>query len=218
MPISAVVFDLDGTLVHSAPDLHAAANRMLSDFGLQTVSLDQIISFVGEGVPKLVERCLAAVDASNTPQDRALASFREHYLANPYALTEPYPGVVDLLEALQTHEIALGICTNKPIRMTNIILDGLGLSSFFQVVIGGDSLPVRKPSPQPLLNAFDALEVDAEFTLYVGDSEVDAGTAEAAGVSFALFEGGYRKAPADGLQAQYVFDNFPALKDYILKG
>lgn len=215
VPLSAVVFDLDGTLVHSAPDLHAAANAMLSDFDLPSVTLEAIISFVGNGVPKLVDRCLASVGAEELPAEQALAAFRKHYLAKPYELTRPYDGVVDLLLELRKNGVALGVCTNKPAHMTSVILEGLQLSSYFQAVVGGDSLPVRKPSPEPLWHSLDGLEVSVTEALYVGDSEVDAETAASAGVAFALFERGYRKTQVENMSTDFVFSDYDELGRYI---
>lgn len=212
----AVVFDLDGTLVHSAPDLHAAAVKMLEDLGLPPVTLAQVTSYIGNGVPKLVSRCLSASDAKSVPFDSALESFRTYYLANPYTLTRPYDGVVDMLESLKEIGLNLGVCTNKPMAMTECVLDGLGLAAFFRSVVCGDTLATRKPSADPLLLAFDQLGAESQGSLYVGDSEIDAQTAMAAGSDFALFSGGYRKTPMQELRTQFVFTNFSELTDFVV--
>jgi phosphoglycolate phosphatase len=213
--MKSIVFDLDGTLIHSAPDLHASACKMLEDFELPTLSLDQVTSFVGNGVPTLVPRCVDAVDGDAAIYDDALARFREHYLADPIALTAPYPGVIDLLTTLKSEGFNLGICTNKSDGMTTEVLRGLGLDGYFNVVVSGDTLPVRKPAPDPLHLAFEKLGASSADGLYVGDSEVDAETAGAAESTFALFAGGYRKTPAAELRTHFIFDDFADLLDFI---
>ncbi|WNK00877.1 phosphoglycolate phosphatase [Thalassospiraceae bacterium LMO-JJ14] len=214
--MSAIVFDLDGTMVHSAPDLHAAAVRMLGDFGLPPLSLGKVTSFIGNGVPVLVAKCLGESGAADVSHDDALACFREHYMADPATLSRPFPGVLHMLHILRHNGYQLGICTNKSADLTLEVLKRLDLVVYFDVVIGGDSLASRKPDPAPLLAAFDRLGADISNGLYVGDSEVDAATAAAAHCDFALFSGGYRKTPVEQLQARYVFDSFEALTDYIL--
>ena len=212
-----IVFDLDGTLINSAPDLHAAAVKMLQDFSKPELTLEQVISFIGNGVPTLVRRCLQAVDAEGVDYDAALESFREHYLAAPVDLSCPYEGVLEMLNALASNHFKLAVCTNKSEKMTIEVLKGLELQYFFEAVIGGDTLPVRKPSPDPLRLAFSRIGVNnCERELYVGDSEVDAETAEAVGCDFALFSNGYRKKPIEQLRTHFVFNDFKRLTEFII--
>ena len=201
--MKAVIFDLDGTLVHSAPDLHAAANVMLRKLGRQDVSLDQVVSFIGNGVPKLVERCLAATGG---PDDQALAIFSKAYAEDLTTLTKPYPGV---REALEQINLPMAICTNKPEAAARELCRDLTLD--FEVLIGGDSLDVRKPNKKPLLAARTALGVEPSDCLYVGDSVVDFQTAQAAEVQFAFFSGGYQLSPIDGLDPARCFENWDEL-------
>jgi len=213
--MNGVVFDLDGTLVDSAPDLHAASVRMLADFNKPPLTLENVISFIGNGVPTLVRRCLNAAVAEDVDYDAALAAFRRHYLDAPTALSCPYHGVIEMLDGLANEGFKLAVCTNKSESMTTEVLHGLGLSEFFQAVVGGDTLPVRKPDPEPLRLAFKLIEEQCDGGLYVGDSEVDAETAEAAGAAFALFSGGYRKTPIDEIRTHFVFDEFDQLVNFI---
>jgi len=131
------------------------------------------------------------------------------YNAASSALTRTYPGVVAVLSALQQAGHAMAVCTNKPEAPARAVLRDLGLARFFQVVIGGDTLAVTKPDPAPLHACIAALGGGA--TLYVGDSEVDAATAVAAGVPFALFTEGYRKTPVADLPHDVAFSTFEAL-------
>ncbi|WP_025310786.1 phosphoglycolate phosphatase [Roseicyclus elongatus] len=205
----AIVFDLDGTLVDSAPDLHAAVNRMLAEHGALPLSLETIIGFIGNGIPTLVRRVMTARGLPSSQEAQMIQRMLAHYNAQPADLSRPYDGVVNALTTLKQAEYALGVCTNKTLTPAIRILDALDLSRFFDVVIGGDSLPVTKPDPAPLLAAF--AELGADPALYVGDSEVDAETARRAGIRFGLFAGGYRKTPVEALPSTFVFDDFASL-------
>ncbi|MGF1503182.1 MAG: phosphoglycolate phosphatase [Paracoccaceae bacterium] len=207
---AVIVFDLDGTLVDSAPDIHRAAVAMLEGLGRAPVSLEQTVSFVGNGVGKLVERCLGAT--GGVPADGtgpALAAFRLAYDRAPAALTRPYPGVETALGTLAAAGHPLAVCTNKPEAPAREILAALGLAPRFRAVIGGDTTGVLKPDPAPLLAAIRAAGQGP--ALFVGDSETDAATAEAAAVPFALFTRGYRKSPVAAIRADAAFDDFARL-------
>ncbi len=209
-----VVFDLDGTLIDSAPDIAAAANVMLREIGREALPLPRIVAFVGSGVPKLVERCLDATGGRDEAGFRAaLAIFRRAYDADPATLTRPYPGVPEMLEALAGAGFALGVCTNKPEAPARAILEALGLAGRFGAVVGGDTLPVTKPDPAPLREAVSRLGGGA--ALFVGDSETDEATAKAAGLPFLFFTGGYRKKPAEAFAADFAFDRFEALAAHL---
>ncbi|TDL91364.1 phosphoglycolate phosphatase [Meridianimarinicoccus aquatilis] len=207
----AVVFDLDGTLIDSAPDLHAAGSQMLTEFGAAPVTPAQTRSFIGNGVPTLVERLMGAAGLGSDPSQHAacLAAFTRHYEASPTANTTIYPGVLAALDDLEAAGWTLGICTNKPEGPAVTILRAFGLLDQMKVVVGGDTLPVKKPDPAPLFHAFDALPDGPR--LYVGDSEVDAGTAQAAGIRFALYSEGYRKTPVADIPHDHAFADFAAL-------
>ncbi len=206
--MKAVIFDLDGTLVDSAPDIVHAANALLRARGRPGLEYDQVRSFIGNGVPKLVERVMEASGVENTPARFAdwVDGFVGIYAQNPIGHTKVYPGVVDLLTHLQGSNIALGVCTNKNHALTLPVLDGLGLGGFFGSVIGGDTLPVKKPDPAPLMKCME--ELNATDVVYVGDSEVDAATAVAARRPFALFTEGYRKSPVALIPHQVSFSDF----------
>jgi len=206
--MTAIIFDLDGTLVDSAPDIRAAANRMLESEGQTPLDLPTVISFIGNGLPKLVERAMRARDLPMERHAELTARTLAFYDAESTARTMPYPGLTKALTKLQAQGFALGVCTNKPAAPARDILAQLDLARHFEVVIGGDTLPVKKPDPAPLRAAFEALGREG---LFVGDSEVDAETAERAGVPFLLFTEGYRKQPIEALTHRARFDRYDAL-------
>jgi len=220
MPPLALIFDLDGTLIDSAPDIHATANAVFGVHGFPPVTLALVRSFIGNGVGVLVSRLLQHHGhASPLPGAQSdplhgdlVAEFITRY-ETAFALTRLYPGVGQALQQLALAAHPLGLCTNKPLGPTRAALRHFGLEPYLRVVIGGDSLALRKPHPAPLHAALAGLGV--QTGLFIGDSEVDAETALAASVPFALFTEGYRKAPPDTLGASLIFDDFAHFPDLV---
>ncbi len=212
MPAGAIVFDLDGTLIDSAPDLHAIANRVLASNGAQPINLPQARDFIGNGAGVFVSRMMAASGLGDdaTRHTQMLAQFSELY-KTATDLSVLYPGVIATLDALKGAGYQLGLCTNKPIEPTNTVLQHFGLTDYFSAVTGGDTLPQTKPDPAPLLHVFEQLGQPGAARLYIGDSEVDAATAQNANTAFALFTLGYRKTPTSELPHRYLFSDFTDL-------
>lgn len=208
-----IAFDLDGTLVDSVPDLSAAVNVMLSGEGMGPLDPTTVTGFVGNGLPKLVERAMAHVGLAPSEHARLTQVTLEAYKAEPAARTRVYPGVEEALARLKAGGHRLGLCTNKPHAPTVDVLEHFGLDQYFDVVIGGDSLPVKKPDPEPLLHTLVAMGDGP--ALFVGDSEVDAETALRAGVDFALFTEGYRKTSVESLPHRYAFSHFRELRGLV---
>ena len=209
--MASVIFDLDGTLVDSAPDIHACVNAMLAAMGEPPLTLAVVTGFIGGGVPTLIDRVLRASghDADPARKSRWQAAFMRLYDRNDSGLSRLYPGVAAALRDLAAQGHALGLCTNKPERPARKVLQAFGLTALFPVVIGGDSLARRKPDPAPLRAVAAALPPGP--VVYVGDSEVDAATAAAAAVPFLLFTEGYRKSPAADIAATARFARFADL-------
>ncbi|MAT91968.1 MAG: phosphoglycolate phosphatase [Halioglobus sp.] len=205
-----IVFDLDGTLIDSAPDICAVAATVLCPLGRRALSLEETRRFVGEGAAVFVHRMMAARDIDDTDDVHAalLAEFLAHY-EHAVERAEFYPGARDMLDRLRASGHRLGLCTNKPEAPARAVLRHMQLHDVFDVVVAGGMLDTRKPEPGMLLHARDALGGDR--LLYVGDSEVDAQTALRAGVPFALFTGGYRKTPVAQLHHDWAFDAFDEL-------
>ncbi|MFY0660791.1 MAG: phosphoglycolate phosphatase [Shimia sp.] len=204
--MQAVIFDLDGTLVDSAPDIRASVNVMLAEEGFEELDLPTVISFVGNGLPTLVRRVMAYFDIEDTQFSRLNARVLAIYNASTYEHTVLYNGVRDVLSTLQAKGVRLGVCTNKPEEPARHVLQALDLTQFFDMVVGGDTFEKRKPDPLPLLNVIG--ETDLSDVLYVGDSEVDAETAQRAGVTFALFTEGYRKTPVADIHHDFIFSKW----------
>jgi phosphoglycolate phosphatase len=209
--IKAVLFDLDGTLVDSARDLTEALNRLLSGRGLKTLSLDAVKGMIGDGVLKLVERGLAASGGNPAEAPALVPAFLALYEGNAAAFTRPYPGAAAALERLAHMGVHLGVVTNKPYAATREILHSLGLARYFASVVGGDTLPERKPHPAPLLHSARQLGASAAETLMVGDNHHDVAAARAAGMSVLAVTWGYSHVPHEELGADRLIDSFDEL-------
>lgn len=212
--MARIVFDLDGTLIDSAPDIHGIANALLDGEGKDQITLDQARDFIGNGASVFVAKMRAARDIPDDQHDRLLAQFVARY-DDAVHLTVPYPNVELALLSLLNAGHSLGICTNKPIRPTKAVLSHLRLDRYFQTFWGGDSLPVHKPDPAPLHAAFDALPDGSR--LYVGDSDVDAETAQHARVPFLLYTEGYRKQSVAEMPHRVAFSDFADLPTLIAR-
>lgn len=206
-----LVFDLDGTLVDSVPDLRAALNQMLGERGRPPLSPPQVKQMVGDGVPALVARALAASGADPSEAVAALPRFLEIYEANAAELTRPYPGVSETLTLLRRRGYRTAICTNKPQRATIAVLQGLDLLPLFDGIAGGDHFPSKKPDRDHLLGLIHELAGKPETTAMIGDNENDAAAAHAAGVPLVLMRYGYARVDPDNLAADALLDDFAAL-------
>ena len=206
-----LVFDLDGTLVDSAPDLHAALNQMLRERGRPALSLLQVKRMIGDGVPALVARALAASGADPADATGALPRFLDLYEANATRLSRPYPKVLETLTSLRQRGYRTSICTNKPQRATIAVVEGLGLGELFDGIAGGDRFLVKKPDPGHLLGLIGELDGRIEASAMIGDSENDAAVARAAGVPLVLMRYGYARVDPASLAADALLDHFSEL-------
>lgn len=207
--VRAVVFDLDGTLIDSAPDIAAAVNRMLTGEGHAALSVPTVTGFVGRGLPNLVRQVMEHCGIAPDRHAELTETVIQHYHANSDAHTRPYPGVRDALAALHHAGHPMAICTNKPEAPARTVLHQLGLARYFPVVVGGDTLPTRKPEPQMLAACMHQLS--ASDCAYVGDSEVDAECALNAGQPFFLYTEGYRKTAIADIPHHTAFSDFREL-------
>ncbi len=213
--MTAIIFDLDGTLVESDGAIRDVANGLMRELGLEPLTLEEVRSFVGAGSPIFLQRAFAARDfgydsaAFGGYYDRLMALYSQA----PGDANIPMPGAADVLRQLHGDGHDLGLCTNKSETPTQHVLDAHGWTPLFKTVIAGDTLPERKPDPTPLLEAARRLETTP--ILYVGDSDVDAQTAQAAGIPFLLYTEGYRKSAVRDLPHTAAFSNYAELPDLI---
>jgi len=213
MILRAVIFDLDGTLIDSAPDIAAALNTALEGAGHVPLPLDRVKGFVGGGARLLIERGLTA--CGETPDGARIGAVYEQFLAayaaDPVRHTALYPGALSTLQTLASQGVQLGVCTNKPAALTTAILDKLALAPFFGSVSAADgSLPL-KPAPEMLRKTLQDLAVTAAEAVMVGDSAADAGAAQAAGMRSVLLTHGYSHGPLANLGADAVLSGFDGL-------
>ncbi len=208
-----LIFDLDGTLIDSAPDLCVAANKVLANHGCRQITLQETKTFVGNGAAKLVERAFRATGQEADPHD--IPDLTEQFLAaydgHEADETRPYDGVMETLNILKSSGQRMAVCTNKPQVPTNNLLRDLKMAEYFELVLGGDQLARKKPDPQMIHWMLDRLDVPAEKALMIGDTVNDIDGAKNAGVQSVAVSYGYRKVPVDELGANVFIDTFEQL-------
>jgi phosphoglycolate phosphatase len=213
--VRALVFDLDGTLVETAADIHAVLAEVLAGAGLVAPALPAVRGMIGDGPRALVERALAAIEAPREAKtvDRLHERFRDRYARVPCRFSAPYPGAWEVLAEFRRAGHRLGLCTNKPHGATESLLRALDLDTAFDAVIGGDRLPggIRKPDPSHLAAVLALLDMPRESAVMIGDSRNDLLTARALGVPCILVTFGYTAVPAGDLGADHVIDHLAEL-------
>lgn len=213
---AVVVFDLDGTLVDSAAAIRDIANVLMSDLGLAPLDLAEARSYIGNGAPTFLQRALDARHAHDPLRfDERLHRFEELYGTAPGEANIPFPGVEELMRQLKGVGHRLALCTNKPAVPTDVVLAAHGWHELFAAVVTGDSLPERKPHPAPLLAA--ARQAGGGPVVYVGDSEVDAATAQAARIPLLIYAHGYRKVPLSELPHAATFETFDEVPQLVAR-
>lgn len=213
----AVLFDLDGTLLDTVPDIAAAVDRALLDLGLPAAGPERARGWVGDGAGKLLERALrhAGADAAAL-QERALQLFLRHYSEEFTARSLPYPGAMEALQALSARGLRLAVCTNKPSAFVQPLLEHFGMARYFGLRIGADDLPQKKPHPAPLLHIAAAYGLTAEQCLMVGDSVNDMEAARAAQMPVAAVSYGYNHGgPIGDSRPDVVIDSLAQLPELI---
>ncbi|KAA5607341.1 phosphoglycolate phosphatase [Roseospira marina] len=215
LPFEGIVFDLDGTLIDSVPDLALALNALLREEGLPPVEPAQVPGFVGQGARILVGKAMTAVGrpvadegAGAAELDRLHDRFVALYEAKPVEGTRPYDGAEAFLRALHARGVRLGVCTNKPHGATLGVLEALGLAALFDAVVGAGLIPERKPDPAPLRLALERMGIAPEQAVMVGDTPYDVGAARAAGVRTILVDFGYSPVPPAEVGADILVSSY----------
>ena len=211
IPVRAVALDLDGTLLHTAPDLADAANRMLHALGRPMLPEALVMTYVGNGAARLVKRLLTG-DMEAEPDDALFAQaqdlFFEHYAEVLTRRSAPYPGAMEGIRQLHEAGYTLACITNKPERFTRPLLQAMGMLPYFSLVLSGDSLPRKKPDPLPLQHMAEAFGVGVAQMVMIGDSGADVDAARAAGCAVIAVSYGYNRGrPAAMLGADAVIDS-----------
>jgi phosphoglycolate phosphatase len=211
IPFNVVAFDLDGTLADTGPDLAAALNHALVRLGRREVPAEEVRHLVGNGARALLRRGLAATgEAPEELVETGFPIFIDYYLDHICVGTRPYEGIEAALDRLASQGVRLALCTNKAEVLTFALLDALGWSGRFDSVVGGDTLPVRKPDPAPLFEAI--ARAGGGRAAFVGDSITDADTAKAAGLPFVAVSFGFSDRPVAQLGADAVIDRYEELE------
>ena len=212
---ATIAFDLDGTLVDTAPDLVASLNIILGEEGLPALPFDDVRKMVGRGAKALLERGFAAagapLDAESAPA--LVERFIALYLGRIAHKSTPFPGVVDTLVSLRAAGARLAVCTNKLTHLSVALLDALDLTQYFDAVVGADHAPAPKPDPRHVLATIEAVGGDPTRAVMVGDSINDVLSAQAANVPTLLVTFGYTEAPVETLGGDLLIDRFSEVQD-----
>ncbi len=211
----ALLFDLDGTLADTNPDLHHTMNVILERLGHQPVPMDRVRHMIGGGARKILERGLSenGVTLDDRALDQATEDFVLYYDQHIDQHTQIFEGVVSLLERAQAAGIALAVVTNKRESLAAKLLFRLKLHPYFPVLVGGDTLPKRKPDADPIIHALSQLNADPNKSVMIGDSEADTASARAAGIACVCVSFGYRRVSLEALGADRIIDHFNELAE-----
>ena len=213
------MIDLDGTLIHTAPEIAAAANLMLLDLNLPVLPLKVVESYIGAGAQTLVNRCLTQQLGTEPDAEifaQAETMFFAHYAENA-ATSKPYDGVMDGLQTLWNKGLKLACVTNKPAQFTLPLLEKTGLADFFEIVVSGDSLPKKKPDPIQLHHICAKFDVPEYEAMLVGDSATDIAAAQAAGCFIVTVPYGYNEGvPLDISQVDATINNLMELESILI--
>lgn len=215
--LEAIVFDLDGTLIDSAPELTKALNTLLAGHGRRSLAVEEVKSMIGDGIDRLIERGFAATGAPAGEEQLAALGDRVREFYRNAGVSKPFPGVLETLEKFRGRRLKLAICTNKPYEPTMHILRGLGIRNHFAAVGGGDSYRTRKPDPGPLRAILGALGATSATTVMVGDSSNDVVTARGAGVPVIAVTYGYSRVPVQDLGADVLVERFDEIPSAIVE-
>jgi phosphoglycolate phosphatase len=213
MAAPIIVFDLDGTLVDTAPDLLDSLNHSIATAGMEPVDGAELRRFVGMGAKAMIERAFAAKrrPLSNAHLAELFNIFIEHYTVNMPGKSLPYPGVIPALQRFADSGYQFAVCTNKLEGMSVRLLSDLGLASWFGAVCGQDSFPYRKPDPRHLTSTIEAAGGDPARAIMVGDSETDIKTAIAAGIPVVAVDFGYTDRPVSEFGPSHVISHYDEL-------
>lgn len=212
-----IVFDLDGTLVDTAPDLVASTNHVMRHLGLKDITRKQLETYVGHGALRMIQEAIASQAARPAEQDiyPLFDLFISHYSDNLAVGSRPYDGVVSALSKFKDSGTTLAVCTNKAEKQAKAVLQSLGLTPFFAAIAGRDTYPTFKPHPGHLTNTISAAGGLASNAIMVGDSATDIATARAAGIPVIAVSFGYTDVPVSELGPDIIIDHYDELESAV---
>ena len=202
-----IIFDLDGTLVHSVPDMHFAINKTLTEYKLKNISEEKLQTFVGEGMLSLTKKVVDFCGGDESLYEVIFNSYRQNYSEQPYKYSTLMPGVMETLEFFYENKILMGICTNKRQFVTEKLIEQMSLKNFFTTVVGArDNIPL-KPEPNMLLLAMEEFKTTNKSFYMVGDTSNDIDAAKAANIKSIVVKGGYTDKNVYKLGATHTLRN-----------
>ena len=219
-----ILFDLDGTLINTAPDLMNAHNHVMKKFGYSTKSLDEIRNLVGKGAAVLIGRSLwgsakkefAKITDQKIKKDM-VNEFINYYSKNIAEESKPIKGVIEFLNWAKSEKISMGVCTNKQEHLAIDLLKKLKIYHFFEYVSGGNTFQYCKPDPRHLTSVIEILDGDVKKSLMIGDSETDANAAKDAGIPIILLEDGYTEKNTSEIYHNHLIKDFEGIEKIVLK-
>ncbi len=208
-----IVFDLDGTLVDTAPDLIAALSFCLAESGLPEIDPKLFRAYLGMGGRAMIDRAFRQANRALDPKEheRLIATFLKHYTDNIPGQSQPFPGVLDAMQRFSDAGWKLAICTNKFQALSHALIDGLGLNARFAANCGADTFQWRKPDPRHLLSTIEQAGGDRHHAIMVGDSKTDIDTAKAAGIPVVAVDFGYTDQPVASYEPSLVISSYDDL-------
>ena len=211
-----IVFDLDGTLINSAPDLCFALNKTLKEINIPEISLKEVMGYLGDGALELIKRGISKYKPLNNYNTENLRiRFLEIYDKCLLDRTKFYPNAIESIKSLRNSNYSTAICTNKPLHLAQRIIDGLGATNLFDIITGGDSYSFRKPDPRHLIKTIQLTGNKIETSIMIGDSINDIDCAKRAKIKNILVSFGYSNIPVNKLNANIIMDDYSHLLDYV---
>ncbi len=219
-----ILFDLDGTLVDTAPDLMNAQNHVMKKFGYETKSTDDIRKLVGQGAKSLISRSVwgqakkefSQVDDGKIKKEM-VTEFIDFYGKNIVKESKLINGVYDFLKWSKENKISMGVCTNKPEHLAVDLLKQIKIYDFFEYVAGSNTFDFCKPDPRHLTNVIEIMQGDIKKSIMIGDSESDAKAAKEAGIPFILLEGGYTEKNVNEISHDHLIRDFIGIEKIVHK-